>query len=155
MEEYKVELIVPKNSVLIAKDNEIILRDNKGNESATPISILQDIHLIPAKAYTYGKIKLVLDDTAPSSFVHVGFGVMLGLNKEGSLEYSFIQGWAKEAEALYHYVVSVMKGSGGNESVSASAGSFVDELMKLKSLLDQGALSQEEFDQAKKKLLEL
>lgn len=154
MEEYKVELMVPKNSVLTVEDEKIICRDNKGSETVTPISILQDIHLIPPKPYTYGKIKLILDNTAPSSYVHVGFGVTVGLGNEGNLEYSFIQGWAKEAEELYKYVVSVMKGTGSNECESGSSGSFVDELLKLKSLLDQGALSQEEFDQAKKKLLE-
>lgn len=47
MEKYKVELMVPKNSVLTVEDEKIICRDNKGSETVTPISILQDIHLIP------------------------------------------------------------------------------------------------------------
>ena len=46
---------------------------------------------------------------------------------------------------------------GANKSISASSEkrSVADELIKIKQLLDSGAISKEEFDSMKKKLLDL
>ena len=50
-------------------------------------------------------------------------------------------------EALADAIAKATKGSGGG------AASVADEIKKLKGLLDEGILSQEEFDEQKKKLM--
>lgn len=55
----------------------------------------------------------------------------------------------EKAEAIRDYINNYIAFPPSSDNKE----SFVDELVKLKSLLDSGALSQDEFDVAKQKLL--
>ena len=57
------------------------------------------------------------------------------------------------AQNIHNYIIAFQANTGTSNSASASHFSVADELIKLKALLDDGALTQEEFDRKKSKLL--
>ena len=59
---------------------------------------------------------------------------------------------ADESEKIYNYILNKMNDAKRNV-VSVSASSSADEIRKYKELLDDGIISQEEFDKKKKQLL--
>jgi putative oligomerization/nucleic acid binding protein len=60
----------------------------------------------------------------------------------------------KEAPAVVASAPATATSTNGNTSTSNSNNNVADELIKLKSLLDAGVITQQEFDTQKKKLLE-
>ena len=142
-----VECIFPKGTTITAQDNVLILRGKKGDEKIIPITALQSIRMTPPTAMKYGNIYLDILKAPTGSVGFAGVAVNVG-NEPIRCIYKKEQSAA--AEKLYNYVLGLL--SAPVEKVQNPA-AFVDELVKLKNLLDQGALSPEEFEIAKKKLL--
>lgn len=68
--------------------------------------------------------------------------------KKLALNYISINTQRGTTEALAGAIAQAVKGNGGNNTPSPA-----DELMKFKKLHDAGAISDEEFEKAKKKIL--
>lgn len=149
MDTYVVECLAPKGT-LTAQGDTLILRSHEGlDHQVVPISALQGIRIKPPTALVRGSLFLdVLKSPVGSVSLGSGFSMNIG---NGPIQCVYKKDQSEAAERLYQYVLSRLCAPA---DTAAPADSFVDELVKLKALLDQGALSQEEFDAAKKKLLE-
>ena len=148
MPTYVLECCNPP-AVLSAKDNLLVYHINLKNTSdvVRPISTLQKIQLVPPSGLSKGKLILTFGGS-PSGYIGVG-GAAIGVGS-GPLTYLYKKDQSESAEQLYQYVLSAISSTAQNAEQPSN---FVDELVKLKALLDQGALTQEEFDISKKKLL--
>lgn len=148
MATYALECCNPPGT-LTAKDNLLIEHLNIKNASdvVRPIASLQKIQLAPPSGLSKGKLFLTFSEV-PAGYIGVG-NTSVGIGN-GPLRFLYTKGQSEAAEQLYQYVLSVM-----SAAQTESPSKFVDELVKLKTLLDQGALTQEEFETAKKKLLTL
>lgn len=148
MAAYILECCNPPGT-LTAKDNLLIEHLNIKNTSDVirPIATLQKIQLAPPSGLGKGKLFLTFGE-APAGYIGVG-GAAIGVGN-GPQRFLYKKDQAEAAEQLYQYVLGVMSSTAQDVSKPSN---FVDELVKLKTLLDQGALTQEEFEHAKKKLL--
>ena len=80
-------------------------------------------------------------------------GVLAAANDENSVIFSMDQN--EKAEQIKDYIESIiLNRSKGGQTVIQQA-SAADEILKFKSLLDAGVITQEEFDAKKKALLGL
>lgn len=80
-------------------------------------------------------------------------GVLAAANDENSVIFSIDQN--EQAEKIKDYIEGIiLNRSKGGQPVVQQA-SAADEILKFKSLLDAGAITQEEFDAKKKALLGL
>lgn len=147
MDTYIVECVFPKGATITAQDNVLILRGKKGAEQIIPITALQSIRMTPPTAMKYGNIYLDILKAPTGSIGFAGIAVNVG-NEPIQCIYKKEQSAA--AEKLYNYVLSLLSAPA---EAAPNPAAFVDELVKLKNLLDQGALSPAEFEIAKKKLL--
>lgn len=134
-----------------ANNNLLIYRVNLKNTSdvVRPISTLRKIQLVPPSGLSKGKLILTFGEV-PSGYIGVG-NAAIGVGS-GPLTYLYKKDQSDAADKLYQYVLGVMSSPVQD---TAQPSNFVDELVKLKTLLDQGALTREEFEAAKKKLLAL
>ena len=72
----------------------------------------------------------------------------------GMIKFAFIGNYKEIGEVLAQKMREIQQSSETTKQ-KASNGTSLDELVKLKSLLDSGIISQEEFDAKKKQLLDL
>lgn len=142
-----LELRCKHKTTLIVDGGTLVILQ-KGSSSTIPISNIQDITIELPKNLSSGSVT-ISTSKASSGFVSIGGGLSLGLGSsvtvypESNAEITF-------AKKIRDYVINFHSTT---QAPSASSDSVVDELMKLKSLLDAGAITQEEFDSAKRKLL--
>lgn len=94
------------------------------------------------KVIPLSKVKSVTFASPPFGSISLNYGV-----ENESILYKNRD--KEKAEAIRDYINNYI----ASPPSSVGKNSFVDELVKLKSLLDAGVLSQEEFDRAKQKLL--
>lgn len=145
MEPLTMQCIAPKCTLMV-EGVALISIDKKGQKEVYPFSILQGIRIKAPTALIRGSLEL---DILKSPTAHLGItaGLSIAIGNEPKT-FVYTKDQVESAKAIHEYVVNALASP---KTVDSS--SFVDELVKLKGLLDQGALSQEEFDAAKAKLL--
>lgn len=113
-------------------------------ESVIPISSIQSVELKEPTKFTRGNLYIYTAKGnsgyyRPMGSVAVGFG--------GEIRLVFLPEHTERARAIKRYVSEYR---GGSTPISEA-----DELRKVKSLLDDGIITEEEFKEKKKKLLGL
>lgn len=130
-----------------ARGNNIVV-ESKRKEDIYPISKIQSFALKEPRALSPGTITFHTAQAA-SSGIGLGFGVSAAIGAEQN--FFFAKGDLDTALQLRDYVSNF-----NAEDTPRSDGkvvSVVDEIRGLKSLLDEGILTQDEFDAKKRKLL--
>ena len=129
-------------------------------------SVAEDGLTVGGKKYSYGSIPVGLYlEKVPISALYTGvIRVCLpGDNKERKMCFKYSEKatalaaleYANEMIALAHYDASSLEDAAGDAPQDTAPASAADELRKFKELLDEGIITQEEFDQKKKQLLGL
>lgn len=135
---------------LIAKGGNLIIRTKKADETI-PISSVSSFTYKQPGAITSGSV--VFKVNHPNSIgLNIGLGIGLGIGSEKT--FYFVKKEAPTAQRIKDYVAQYREQPKA-ESASASTQSVSDELRSLKALLDDGILTQEEFNAKKKQLLNL
>ncbi len=96
------------------------------------------------------KIKITLNNIN-NPVVYINF--LAAATKKESLTYKTLYNSAQECLSVLQLICSSQEASSENSNVATT--SNADEILKYKKLLDEGILSQEEFDAKKKQLLGL
>lgn len=136
------------NGFTLHTDGENIIIVTKKTEETIPISRVQSFSL-KEPGLAYGKIVFTTAQAATAG-VNIGFGISAALGAEKTFFYS--KGTLETAKQFRDAVMNYEK----RTSQSAPAGATVpiaDEIRSLKALLDEGILTQEEFEAKKKQLL--
>lgn len=138
------------NGFTLHTDGENIIITAKKTEEVVPISRIQSFSL-KEPGLAYGKIVFTTAQAATTG-VNVGFGISATLGAEKTFFFSKGDlGTAKQfRDAVMNYDKSV---SQPNTTPTDTVVSVVEEIRGLKALLDEGILTQEEFDTKKKQLL--
>lgn len=130
----------------------------KREEETIPVSGIQSFSLKEPRGIGYGKI---IFTTAQAASVGVNIGMGIGLALGAEKTFFFTGDETENAKALRDFV---SRGGDAPQPAEAAAPavpegktvvSVVDEIRGLKGLLDDGILTQEEFDAKKKQLLGL
>ena len=132
----------------------------KREEETVPVSRIQSFTIKEPRGIGFGKI-IFTTAQAPSAGVNIGLGVGLAIGAEKTFFYSGDE--AENARALRDFVSrggdAAQSEAAAPAAVPAGEGktvvSVVEEIRGLKGLLDDGILTQEEFDAKKKQLLGL
>ena len=138
------------NGFTLHTDGENIIIATKKTEEIIPISRVQSFSL-KEPGLAYGKIIFTTAQAATAG-INVGFGVSAAIGAEKTFFYS--KSDLEIAKQFRDVVMDYDKHA--NQSNSAPAGtvvSVVEEIRGLKALLDEGILTQEEFEAKKKQLL--
>ena len=130
------------NGFTLHTDGENIIIATKKTEEIIPISRVQSFSL-KEPGLAYGKIVFTTAQAATTG-VNIGFGISAALGAEKTFFYS--KGALGTAKQFRDVVMDYEKRAGA--PVSA-----VEEIRGLKALLDEGILTQEEFEAKKKQLL--
>lgn len=126
---------------------------HKREEETIPVSAIQSFSVKEPHGLSHGKIVFSTAKSATAG-VHVGWGLGLALGAEKT--FFFTDDEKENAFALRDFV------NKGGEAAAASTSpagegkvvvSVVEEIRGLKQLLDEGILTQAEFDAKKKQLL--
>ena len=132
----------------------IVLKElaEKKRETTIPIFNIQEFALSPSGGVN-GTIKIATGKSSEGGFVGVaGGGGFIGFPLSSDWKISLVTpGEFEYAQNIQKYITEFQ----ANASAPTSAPQFsvADELAKLKALLDDGVLTQEEFDRKKGKLL--
>lgn len=141
------------NYILCVNGPNLILSHKKESETI-PISKIQSITLKEPGFLSDGTITL---RTAQASTVdvNIGFGVALAAGAEKTFSFESDELWA--AKRIRDYITSYEERQSApvSEPMTGKIVSVADEIRSLKGLLDDGFLTQEEFDAKKKQLLGL
>jgi hypothetical protein len=129
---------------LYARGANLVVATNR-KEELFPILHIQSFSLKEAKGIGFGKI-VFQNARAASAGIGVGFGITSAIGAEQG--FFFTKHENENARKLRDYVSNYEQNSSNTGSVSVA-----DEIRKLKTLLDDGAISQDEFDLLKKKLI--
>ena len=138
------------NGFTLHTDGENIIIATKKTEEVVPISRIQSFSL-KEPGLAYGKIVFTTAQAATTG-VNVGFGISAALGAEKTFFFSKGElGTAKQfRDAVMNYDKSA---SQPNAAPTGTVVSVVEEIRGLKALLDEGILTQEEFEAKKKQLL--
>lgn len=137
------------NGFTLHTDGENIIIATKKSEEIVPISRIQSFSL-KEPGLAYGKIVFTTAQAATAG-VGIGFGMSAALGAEKTFFYSKAD--LATAKQFRDVVVNYEKHT--SQAGSAMVVSIVDEIRGLKALLDEGILTQEEFDAKKAQLLNL
>lgn len=119
----------------------------KRSENIIPISSIKEFRMKEPSKFTAGNIFI---NTGKSPDTHVGlFGAAIGIG--GEIRLVFTKDYLITARAIQKYISEYHEPVSQPTQVESAA----DELRKYKSLLDDGIISQAEFDAKKKQLLGL
>lgn len=135
---------------LTATGSNIIVSAKRTNETY-PISKIQSFALKEPKVLSPGTITFRTAQVA-SAGIRLGFGISTAIGAEQN--FFFQKAELESALALRDYVANYET----CKTAQIPAGmvvSVVDEIRGLKSLLDDGVISQEEFEAKKKQLLDI
>ncbi len=153
---YDAVLPCTNNTSLIVADGNLIVSSKKSSETF-PISQIQSFTIKEPSAFTSGCVTFRTAQSATAS-INLGFGIStaLGAEKTFYFQKSDVVAARKLRDCIANYgsrqsapvTAQVPAGSG-------EANSTVEELRGLKALLDEGILTQEEFDAKKKQVLGL
>lgn len=136
-----------KMTVYVA-DGKIILQTKK-QEEAIPISKIQSVSIRDPKGLQYGVITLYTAQAATSS-LNVGLGVSVAGGAERQILFAKTE--TETAHMVSDYISNYAASPTSGQSPEGVV-SVVEEIRGLKQLLDEGILTQEEFDAKKKQLL--
>lgn len=129
-------------------EDRLAIRDKSGrSEKVIPLSNIKSVTFAYARWGGGGRIDIDIG-AGPSSFIKLTGSVTV--SDSGKEFLIFKKDCTKNAELIRDYINNFLC----NLSSVNVTNSLADELVKLKALLDQGALSPEEFEAAKKKLLD-
>jgi hypothetical protein len=142
------------NTFLHAHGPNIIVQKKRSRE-VFPISKIQVFSLTEPKSHNSFGTVTFFTAQAPTGGVGLGLGISAAVGAEN--KFSFVYDNLSDALKLYKYVTEFEKptlpvsdpSSLGNNSFVSVA----DEIRALKSLLDDGIITQDEFDEKKKQLL--
>lgn len=138
------------NGFTLHTDGENIIITTKKAEEVIPISRIQSFTL-KEPGLAYGKIVFTTAQAATTG-INIGFGISAALGAEKTFFYS--KGDLETAKQFRDIVTNYNKST--NQPDPAPVGtvvSVVEEIRGLKTLLDEGILTQEEFEAKKKQLL--
>ena len=138
------------NGFTLHTDGENIIITTKKAEEVIPISRIQSFTL-KEPGLAYGKIVFTTAQAATTG-INIGFGISAALGAEKTFFYS--KGDLETAKQFRDIVTNYDKST--NQPDPAPVGtvvSVVEEIRGLKTLLDEGILTQEEFEAKKKQLL--
>lgn len=135
---------------LHACGSNLVVSTKRGDESF-PISKIQSFALKEPRALSAGTITFQTGQ-ANTTGINLGFGIGAALGAEKN--FFFQKAELDAALQLRDYVTSYeSRQSVSSEADGQKVVSVVDEIRGLKGLLDDGILTQEEFDAKKKQLL--
>lgn len=138
------------NGFTLHTDGENIIIATKKTEEIIPISRVQSFSL-KEPGLAYGKIVFTTAQAATTG-VNIGFGISAALGAEKTFFYS--KGALGTAKQFRDVVMDYEKRASQPAPAPADAPvSAVEEIRGLKALLDEGILTQEEFEAKKKQLL--
>ena len=138
---------------LVARD-ECICIYTKKSEEKIPCTAIKTV-TVKEPGIAFGKFIFNVDQQNTAG-LHLGFGLMAAIGAERSFFFKKDDWWT--AEKMRDYILECQKPKPVIQQVVASApaapvDTTVDQIRRLKSLLDEGILTQEEFDAKKKKIL--
>lgn len=136
--------------VILRTDGENIIISGKKTEEVIPISVIQSFSLTkPGRVH--GTIEFTTAKAAAGG-INIGFGITAALGVQKTFDY-YKEDFeiAKQfRDTITNYTKST---SQSDPAPSGTVVSVVDEIRGLKALLDDGILTQDEFDAKKKQLL--
>ena len=127
-------------------DGKIILQTKK-QEEVIPISKIQSVSIKDPKGIGNGVITLYTAQAATSS-LNVGLGVSVAGGAERMIFF-----YKPETETAHKICDYISNYEAAPAAAPEGVVSVVEEIRGLKQLLDEGILTQEEFDAKKKQLL--
>ena len=138
---------------LVARD-ECICIYTKKTEEKIPCTSIKTV-TVKEPGLAFGKFTFNVDQQNTAG-VHLGFGLMAALGAERSFFFKKDDYWT--AQKMRDYILECQKPKPVVQQVVAAApaapvDTTVDQIRRLKSLLDEGILTQEEFDAKKRKIL--
>ena len=128
-----------------------LIVSRKKEDESIPINKIQSFTL-KKPGLAYGKI-IFKTAQAASAGVALGFGISAAIGAEREFFYS--KGDLEKAEAMRDYITNYSENHVQPAAEDKTCVSVVEEIRGLKGLLDDGILTQEEFDAKKKQLLGL
>jgi len=134
------------NGFTLEARDECICIITKKREEKIPCTAIKTITL-KESGLVYGKFTFNVDQQA-MGHMNVGFGIMAAIGAERS--FFFFKEDADIARKMRDYILECQK---PKPVVVQQAADPADQIRKLKGLLDDGIISQEEFDAKKKQLL--
>lgn len=144
---HKDELELAVDKIIIRRRGVInALTAGINGERTILISSLTAIQMKPGGLFSAGYILFSYAGSKPYA------GGMFAATEDPDA-FFFAQGLNEQVASFKSKVEKIMRDSKQSPSSSNSSGTLTDELRKLAELKQQGILSQEEFDVAKKKLL--
>lgn len=143
-------------NTLTARGGNLVVT-HKSEEKIFPIKGIQSFSIKPPRLGSCGSITFTTAQAATSG-INIGFGISAALGAEQVFLF-----WDEEYEAacrLRDYIVNFAEPAPEPAPMTISPAerqvvSVVEEIRGLKGLLDEGILTQEEFDAKKKQLLGL
>ena len=138
-------LIGASSSGVLKVDNERIEFTCNGKTKTALIRNVRSVNIISPSAGN-GTLEISVGDS-PSSFVHLGMGVTTA--DTGAIKILFSKKDTGVAESVKRRILHVVDtGNQPSQQISDA-----DEIKKLKELLDNGAITQDEYDAKKKQIL--
>ena len=132
---------------LVAKDECICILTKK-KEERIPCTAIKTV-TVKAPGLAYGKFIFNVDQQAMGA-VNVGFGFLAAIGAERAFFFSKYD--VETAERMRKYILDCQKPKPVVVQ-QAAASDPADQIRKLKGLLDDGIITQAEFDAKKKQLL--
>ena len=130
-------------------DGKLILQSKK-QEEVIPLSKIQSASIRDPKGINYGVVTIY---TAQANTASVGIGLGVSLSGGAQREILFTRENKDAAHQLHEYIANWEPASTAAAPQEGTVVSVVEEIRGLKQLLDEGILTQEEFDAKKKQLL--
>lgn len=153
MSDYDITLPCMNGFTLHAKGKNLIVATKRGEE-IFPISKIQSFAMKEPHGLSQGTITFRTAQAATAG-INLGFGIGASIGAEKNFFYQ--KRYLAEALSLRDYVTSYEEKPSpvGSDTDGAKVVSVVEEIRGLKGLLDDGILTQEEFDAKKRQLLGL
>lgn len=154
MDNYEITVQCTFKTTLSINGTNLVVR-RKDQETIYPLAKIQSFKFTEATLYNGGGIIAFKTSESADGSVYLGFGVSSSSGAEHSFGYKYKE--LENAKKLRDYITAHLSngeiGTDGAEPGLGKVVSVVDEIRGLKSLLDEGILTQEEFDSKKKQLL--
>ncbi|MDF2984936.1 MAG: hypothetical protein K0R50_446 [Eubacterium sp.] len=151
MAEVNITLHCMNGFTLFTKGENLIVTTKRAEE-IFPISKIQSFILKEPRTLSPGSI-LFRTAQSSSAGINIGFGIGVALGAEKT--FFFQKSDFETAKNLRDYISDYGKKSSGEVTNGKTVVSVVDEIRGLRDLLDEGILTQDEFDAKKKQLLSL
>jgi hypothetical protein len=141
-----------KHGDVLTVEDGVIISTNKGQSERFPIRMMQSITFREGKFLSDGALAFKIGSNTGSLNLGMGIGIGLG----GQKIFLFHERENEKARQIHKYICDFQEHPDTAEQESPKVQSVVavaDEIRELKSLLDDGIITQEDFDAKKKQLL--